>query len=279
MESLAGKTAIVTGGGSGMGRAMAVRFVRAGMNVVVADIAVEGMAATVAAATEFGAAAIGVETDVADEHANVALRDAAIDAFGAYHVVCLNAGVTGSSGRCWTLTAADWRWTLGILLDGVIHGVRAFVPGLVAQDEGHVVITASIAGHVASAFSGPYIVGKHGVTALAESLHHELRAERSAVGVTCLCPGFVKTDIVEAARRRADGQVGTPQDDAGKRWLDFSGRALDGGLDPAVVGDQVHDAIVGDQFWLFTDDAWDHAIAKRAEEITNRLPPSTGRPT
>lgn len=278
MESLTGKTAVVTGGASGMGRAMALRFGQAGMNVVVADVNDDAMSAVVGELEAAGTQAIGVHTDVSDWAANAALRDATIERFGAANVVCLNAGVTGSAGRAWTLTQQDWDWSLGILLDGVIHGIRAFVPGLVEHGDGHVVITASIAGHVASAFSGPYMVAKHGVAALAETLHHELRSERSSVGVTCLCPGFVDTDIVQAAKRR-EGAVGAPQDDAGEKWLAFSERALSTGLDPAVVGEQVHDAILDNQFWLFTDEAWDEAIALRAHQITNRLPPTTGRPS
>ncbi len=261
-----------------MGRAMALRFAQAGMNVVVADVNDEAAATVVTEVETAGSKAIAVHADVSDWDANVALRDATLDAFGAANIVCLNAGVTGSAGRAWTLTQEDWDWSLGILLDGVIHGIRAFVPGLVEHGDGHVVITASIAGHVASAFSGPYMVAKHGVAALAETLYHELRSERSSVGVTCLCPGFVDTDIIEATKRRGTG-VGSPQDELGAKWLDFSERALSTGLDPAVVGEQVHDAILDNQFWLFTDEAWNEAIALRAHQITNRLPPTTGRPS
>jgi NAD(P)-dependent dehydrogenase (short-subunit alcohol dehydrogenase family) len=279
MDSLTGKTAVVTGGASGMGRAMALRFARAGMNVVIGDVNDEGMAAVADEIRALGTEAVALHTDVSDFDANVALNAAAVDNFGQANVVCLNAGVTGSAGRSWTLTQRDWDWSLGILLDGVVHGVRAFVPGLVEHGDGHVVITASIAGHVAGAFSGPYMVAKHGAAVLAETLYHELKAERSTVGVTCLCPGFVNTDIVHAAKRLEAGEAGAPQDELGQKWLDFSGRLLETGLDPEVVGEQVYDAIMDDQFWLFTDEAWDEAIAKRAHQITNRLPPTVGLPS
>lgn len=248
------------------------------MNVVVADVNDASTAEVVKEAQAEGVGAIGVHTDVSSLEANEALLAATIEAFGQANVVCLNAGVTGSAGRSWTLSQQDWEWSLGILLDGVIHGVRTFVPGLVEHDDGHVVITASIAGHVASAFSAPYMVAKHGVAVLAETLYHELRSERSSVGVTCLCPGFVNTNIVQAAKE-LEGQTGSPQDEKGQRWLDFSERALSTGLDPAIVGEQVHDAIVDDQFWLFTDQMWDAPIAKRAHEITHRLPPTVGQPS
>ncbi len=279
MENLSGKTAVVTGGASGMGRAMALRFARAGMNVVIGDVDDARTDVVVAEARGHGVQALGVHTDVSDESANFALNAAACDAFGQVNVVCLNAGVTGSAGRSWTLTAKDWNWSLGILLDGVVHGVRAFVPGIVEHGDGHVVMTASIAGHVSSAYSAPYMVAKHGVVALAETLYHELRAEKSAVGVTCLCPGFVNTDIVATTRRRKAGEVGAVQDDLGGKWLDFSERALAGGIDPELVGEQVHDAILDDQFWLFTDQAWDEAIALKNRQILARQHPTLGHPS
>lgn len=279
MDSFSGKTAVVTGGASGMGRAMALRMARAGMNVAIGDVNDDAMAAVIDEARALGVEAIGVHTDVSDEAANVALNAAACDAFGQVNVLCLNAGVTGSAGRSWTLTKRDWDWTLGILLDGVVNGVRAFVPGMIEHGDGHVVMTASIAGHVSAAYSGPYMVAKHGVVALAETLYHELRAERSDIGVSCLCPGFVKTDIVAATRRRTRGEVGAVQDELGAKWLGFSERALAGGLDPEVVGEQVYDAIVDNQFWLFTDQAWDQAIGEKNQQILARQPPTPGHPS
>ncbi len=279
MESLDGKTAVVTGGASGMGRAMAKRFAKAGMAVAVADVDEEGMARVVAEIESDGGRAMAKLTDVADADANDALASAALEAFGAINVVCLNAGVTGTVGRSWTLSEQDWRWSLGILLDGVSHGIRSFVPSLLEHDDGHVVITASIAGHVSAPFSGPYAVAKHGAAALAETLYHELQSDKSQVGVTCLCPGFVNTNIVRSARNRSEQGPGTAIDDRGERWMDFSEMALESGLDPELVGDMVHDAILAKQFWLFTDKAWDQAIARRAEEIVNRLPPTVSRYT
>ena len=279
MRDLQNKTAVITGAGSGMGRAMSLRLAEAGMNVVLADVDDDAMAAVAETITGGGGRAIAVHTDVADSTANAELFEAAVAAFERVNVVALNAGVTGSVGRSWTLTEQDWRWSLGILLDGVIHGVRTFVPHLVDHGDGHVVITASIAGHVSSPFSGPYAVAKHGVVALAETLHHDLAAERSSIGVTCLCPGFVNTNIVTAARAREGAEVGTHTDERGDKWLEVSGRFLETGLEPEIVAQQVHDAIIENRFWLFTDSAWDDAIARRNEEIINRRPPTIGRPS
>lgn len=277
MDTFEEKTAVITGAGSGMGRAMALRLAEAGSRIVLADVDDEAMAAVVAEIEASGGKALAVHTDVSDAEANDELFARSIEAFGQVNVVCLNAGVTGSVGRSWTLSEQDWNWTLGILLNGVVNGVRSFVPHLVEHGDGHVVLTASIAGHVSAAYSSPYMVAKHGVATLAESLYHELKFDGSTVGVTCLCPGFVNTNIVSAAVSRDDGDVGTNVDDAGAKWLKTSGRMLETGLDPSVVGQQVHDAILANQFWLFTDEEWDDAIALRAEEVTNRLPPTIGR--
>ena len=273
MEKLAGKTAVVTGAASGMGLAMARRFAREEMNVVLSDIDESKLDVAVTEIRADGGNAQGVVTDVSLESDNVQLLDASIDVFGTVDVVCLNAGVQGSIGRSWALSAEDYKWTMGILLDGVIHGVRTFVPHLVDQDAGHVVITASIAGHISSPFGAPYNIAKHGVATLAETLFHELKVEKSNVGVTCLCPGFVNTDIVRSTAARESGSVGSAIDDRGDQMLELTLRALSGGLDPEVVGQQVLDAIYNDQFWLFTDQDWDEPIVARADQIARRSPP------
>ena len=279
MEKLTGKTAVVTGAASGMGLAMARRFALEDLNVVLSDIDEAKLATAVNEIRGDGGNVEGVLTDVSREADNVQLLDASIDAFGAVDVVCLNAGVQGSIGRSWALSNEDYEWTLGILLNGVIHGVRTFVPHLVEQDEGHVVITASIAGHISSPFGAPYNIAKHGVATLAETLFHELKVERSNVGVTCLCPGFVNTNIVNATAARESGSVGSAIDDRGDQMLELTQRALGGGLDPEVVGQQVFDAISNYQFWLFTDEDWDEPIAARADQVARRSAPRLQAPS
>ena len=273
MDELQGKTAVITGAASGMGLAMAKRFAKDEMNVVLSDINESALGTAVDQIRDAGGKALGAQADVSSEADNAQLMDAVIDEFGSVDVVCLNAGVQGSIGRSWALSAEDYKWTMGILLDGVIHGVRTFVPHLVDQDAGHVVITASIAGHISSPFGAPYNIAKHGVATLAETLFHELKVEKSNVGVTCLCPGFVNTNIVRATAARESGSVGSAIDDRGDQMLYLTLRALSGGLDPEVVGQQVLDAIYSDQFWLFTDQDWDEAIATRADQIARRSPP------
>ncbi len=270
MNKLEGKTAVVTGAASGMGLAMARRFAVGGMNVVLADINESKLSDAVDEIRTTGGQAQGVVTDVSLEADNIKLLDFAVDTYGTADLVCLNAGVQGSIGRSWALSKDDYSWTLGILLDGVIHGVRTFVPEMVERDEGHVVLTASIAGHISSPFGAPYNVAKHGVATLAETLFHELKVEGSNVGVTCLCPGFVNTNIVNDTASRPAGSVGSAIDDRGDQMLELTQRVLSAGLDPEVVGQQVFDAVVNKQFWLFTDDNWDAPIMARANEVVTR---------
>ena len=270
MNKLEGKTAVVTGAASGMGLAMARRFAVGGMNVVLADINESKLSDVVDEIRTTGGQAQGIVTDVSLEADNIKLLDFAVDTYGTAALVCLNAGVQGSIGRSWALSKDDYSWTLGILLDGVIHGVRTFVPEMVERDEGHVVLTASIAGHISSPFGAPYNVAKHGVATLAETLFHELKVEGSNVGVTCLCPGFVNTNIVNDTASRPAGSVGSAIDDRGDQMLELTQRVLSAGLDPEVVGQQVFDAVVNKQFWLFTDDNWDAPIMARAKEVVTR---------
>ena len=252
MNKLEGKTAVVTGAASGMGLAMARRFATGGMNVVLADINELKLDEAVDEIRTSGGQAQGLVTDVSLEADNINLLDFTVDTYGTADVVCLNAGVQGSIGRSWALSKDDYSWTLGILLDGVIHGVRTFVPEMVERDEGHVVLTASIAGHISSPFGAPYNVAKHGVATLAETLFHELKVEGSNVGVTCLCPGFVNTNIVNDTASRPAGSVGSAVDDRGDQMLQLTQRVLSAGLDPEIVGQQVFDAVVNKQFWLYT---------------------------
>ena len=288
MDTLQGRTAVVTGGASGMGRAFCERFARAGMRIVVADVEQGALDTAVAALREGGAEVIGVRGDVSRPEDNEALLAATIDAFGAANVVCLNAGVSGTNGPSWKLSLDDWRWTLDVNLWGVIHGIRTFVPHLLSHGDGHVVTTASIAGHTSSPFGAPYNVSKHGVATLSETLFHELRKEGSTIGVTCLCPGFVNTNIMRSARNRPgtatpgpDAHGGDGGDEAGggtTRFIEVVRRMIENGKAPAEVAELVHDAVRTDQFWLFTDEVWDEPISRRHREIAERSAPSTPAP-
>jgi NAD(P)-dependent dehydrogenase (short-subunit alcohol dehydrogenase family) len=276
MEELMGKTAVVTGAGSGMGRAFANRFAAAGMKVVLADIEQVALDEAVAEITATGAEAIGVVSDAADEQANLDLFDKTIEAFGQANVICLNAGV-GGGGRIHELTTRDWQWTLGVNLWGVVHGLQAFLNHMIDHGDGHVVITSSIFGHLSNTGTAPYNVAKHGVATLAETLFHELEEDGSTVGVTCLCPGIVNTKILESDRNRPEQLMNaqprelTEEEEAMRA---MAAEIFSHAKPPAEVAELVHDAILSKQFWLFTDDDFAPYINRRHDDIEQRRPPT-----
>ena len=279
MEQLGGKVAVVTGAASGIGRATAEAFAQEGMKVVLADIdeaAVEKAAAELA---EAGHTVAGVRTDVSDGASMDALAQRAIDEFGTYHLVHLNAGVA-TGGLMWTLTERDWQWTLGVNLWGVIHGIRALVPRLVEQGEGYVVNTASMAGLTSAPFMGPYNVSKHGVVTLSETLQKELTMSGVNVGVSVLCPGWVNTGIGDSQRNRPaelqnEGPGWDPTVATGGLGDALKG-VLESGLAPATVAAMVVDAVKTKRFYILTHDDWLGMIEERFEGIRSQDAPGGG---
>src|SRR5882672_5491751 len=200
MRDLAGRVAVVTGGGSGIGRAMVKRFAREGAKVVVADVDESALAAVVASVRIRGGEALGVRTDVTELASVQALAATAFATFGKVHVLCNNAGVA-LWGGLEAATHRDWQWVLGVNLWGVIHGVEAFVPRMIALKEpGHIVNTASMAGLVATRGLGIYNTSKYAVVGLSETLAKDLRPY--GIGVSVLCPMGVATQIRASERNR-----------------------------------------------------------------------------
>ena len=280
MQELRGKVAVITGGASGMGRAFADRFAAAGMRIAIADIEVPVLEQAVAELESSGAEVIGVRCDVSDHESVRDFGRAVEEAFGSAHVVCLNAGVA-SGGLIAEQSLKSWRWVLGVNLFGIVHGLDVFLPGLIEQDEGHVVMTASIAGHTSFAGLGPYNASKHATVTIAETLYSELREVGSGVGVSCLCPGFVATNIFSAERNRPEVLQDTPgepvsdEDRLGREavleWMAANA------MQPAAVADMVHDAVTADTFWVFTDEDHLIQIAERHERIRTRQNPTAKR--
>jgi NAD(P)-dependent dehydrogenase (short-subunit alcohol dehydrogenase family) len=241
MDVLEGKVAVITGGASGIGRAMAQRFRDDGMTVVIADIQQYALEAT---AGELGVE--GVRTDVSDLASVEALADEVVRRHGAVHLICNNAGVN-AAGRLDATTLRDWQWVIGVNLWGVVHGLLAFLPRLQANaDGGHVVNSASMAGLAPFPGVGVYTATKYAIVGLSEVLAIELAG--SAVGVSVLCPGMVDTNIRTSFRNRPEHLR-----DAGAG----PGSGTDAlpelvGLDPAVVAAQVSQAVREERFWIFT---------------------------
>jgi NAD(P)-dependent dehydrogenase (short-subunit alcohol dehydrogenase family) len=197
-----GQVAVVTGAASGLGRALAEQFAARDLRVVLADIEPAPLDDAVAAISATGAAAIGVVTDVSVGEQVDALAAATLERFGRVDVVVHNAGVSSFPGPMWAFEANDWTWVMAVNFGGVVHGVRAFTPHLVAQNSGHVVMTASMAGLTSGSGLGPYMVSKHAVVGLAEGLAADLAVAAPGVGVTVVCPGQMHTNIWNSERNR-----------------------------------------------------------------------------
>ena len=272
MEDLRGKVAVITGGASGIGRAVADRAAAEGMKIVLGDIEEGPLKEAVDDLTSTGAEALGVVTDVSDAASVQALRDRTLDRFGSVHLVHNNAGI-GLGGPIWEVSEEDWRWILGVNLWGVIHGVAAFVPVLVEQGEGHVVNTASIAGLIAAPFLGPYNATKQAVVAISETLFKDLQAVGAPIGVSVLCPGFVRTRIAESERNRP--QWAPDREAPGTAELRGAVQNMvAGGIAPATVADRVIDAVRTNTFYILTHPELDEALTTRFDDILQRRLPS-----
>ena len=255
---LNGKVAVVTGGASGIGRAMAARFAAAGMHVVIADVQRDALDAT---AAELGLH--GVRVDVSDADSVAALADEVFTRFGAVNVLCNNAGV-GGGGRIADQTLNDWKWVIDVNLWGVVHGLHAFMPHLMAAPGGaHIVNTASMAGLASWPSIGPYCATKYAVVAISEALSTELAG--TDVGVSVLCPGVVNTNIFTSQRNRPEHL----RNEAKKAEARAANRQLAEqiGIDPAIVADRVANAIRDRQFWIFTHPELLDAVETRHQGI------------
>jgi NAD(P)-dependent dehydrogenase (short-subunit alcohol dehydrogenase family) len=274
MELTAGKVAVVTGAASGIGLALAERFARAGLDVVLADVEQPALQAASEKIAGLGAKTLAVPTDVSDEAAVNALAAAAVDRFGAVHVVCNNAGVA-SLADPWFGPLSAWKWVLGVNLWGVIHGIRAFLPMLAAQGEGHIVNTASAAG-LFPGTSPSYDASKHAVVAISEDLYKAMKIARLPVGVSVLCPGWVRTGIGQAERNWPEslGEVPPPAATAGVT-VPHVQRAVDEGMAPAAVAGLVADAITADRFWVFTDPEFTQVALRRWQGVAEGDNPQT----
>lgn len=277
MREFRGRVAVITGGGSGIGEALARRFARAGMKIVVADVD-RAAAERVQAALELdGHAAIAVQTDVADASSVERLADRAYAAYGSVEVLCNNAGVVpgGRHRPVWEYPVEDWRWAFDVNLMGIVHGMRSFVPRMLARNAtAHIVNTASVAGFVSGAGSPVYGASKHAVVRITEALYAGLAAAGAPIGVTCLCPGVVATRIYESERSRPV-ELRPPGGPAGdtpelrSRAADLFAKALS----PEDVADQTFEAVCENRLYQFTTGSFDDAIQGRIEAILARRNP------
>lgn len=272
MELTAGKVAVVTGGGSGIGLALATAFARRGLSLVIADVQDDALAAAAASLEALGVAVLPVRCDVSKVEQVEALAAATMERFGAVHVVCNNAGVA-AQGEAWLGPLSSWEWTMGVNFWGVVYGTRAFLPYLVASGGGHIVNTASIAG-LFPGFGAPYSASKHAVVAITEDLFHTVNSGGLPIGVSCLCPGWVKTGILDADRNWPAEFGARPETDPiGAIGRNHVRRAIDEATPPAVIADLVLEGVEANRFWVLPHDDFLDIAVRRWHSIAERLNP------
>src|ERR1700730_5065139 len=272
MRELAGKTAFVSGGASGIGFALGRAFAEARMKVMLADIETDALAAAVKSLRKFGPDVRGVTCDVADPVSVERAAKASYEAFGNVHVVCNNAGVAGGGGID-NISIDTWRWVLDVNLMGVVHGIHAFLPHLRAHGEGgHIVNTASMAGLQSGLGFSPYATSKFAVVAMSEGL--ALQLAPLGIGVTVLCPGFVRTRISGSGRNRQErygpARAPDPASPAGRLAAE-SARLQAVGLDPADIAAHALTAIREDELYVFTHPEMHGEVKERFAAIVSAM--------
>ena len=257
MKSFSGKVAVITGGASGIGLALAEAFGAEGMKLVLGDVEQGALDLAVAALIGKGFEAIGVRCDVARFEQVQALADAALARFGEIHIVCNNAGVS-ITGPIFEMSLDDWRWVYGVNVWGVIHGIKAFVPILMRQgEEAHVINTASLAGFNGTGDHSPYCSSKAAVVSISQSLFNEMAAFDTKIGVSVVCPGMVNTPINKSWRNRPQGDKAwserESQDDA---FVKGSESFQAAGVPPSEIARLTLDAVKEGRFYVFNGDRW-----------------------
>jgi NAD(P)-dependent dehydrogenase (short-subunit alcohol dehydrogenase family) len=276
VQHFTGRVAVVTGGASGIGFGLAERFASEGMKLVVADVEQQALADAAQRLRASGAEVVDVRCDVSRAEEVEAVAARALDAFGAVHVVCNNAGVADTSGASvWEASLEDWQWVVGVNLWGVVHGIRTFVPVLLRQDEGYVVNTASAAGLIPASL-GSYSVTKHAVVALSEALRMQLKAIGARVGVSVLCPGVVNTRITEAERNRPGGPRATTasRNPAASQMLQRLRQTIPGGTPPSEIAAAVVEAMREERLYVLPHPQVLDQVRQRVQDIEAGRPQS-----
>ncbi len=264
-----GNVAVITGGASGIGLAVAERLLERGMQLVLADIDEPKLRDVESRLTEAGADVAGVICDTASAESVTALAEATLERFGGAHLLFNNAGIAGV-GDAWSGPLDLWDRVIGINLYGVVHGIRAFLPIMTEQGSGHIVNTASMAGLMGLPGAAPYNATKHAVVAISEGLFLELGALESPIGVSVLCPGFVKTDLMV-------NEPDTVESPIGELVGAMLTSGVEDGMPAADVADQFVAAVDSGQFWILThEDMRERPVERMQRAASQTNPPMIG---
>lgn len=284
MKEFKEKVAVITGAASGIGYGLAERCAQEGMKVVLADVEEGALAQAEKGIKAMGVDTLAVKTDVSKANDVEALAKKTLDAFGTVHLLCNNAGVSTVGLSIWENTLADWQWVLGVNLWGVIYGIHFFVPVMLEQGtECHIVNTASAAGLLTGPGSGPYYITKHGVVALSEILYRELEQGGYKIGVSVMCPGFIKTNILDCGRNRPRELQNDPAeikrkmaDPLVQERIKFARQQNENGMSPKQLADIVFSAIRVKQFYILPNaETVKPMIQARMEDILQERNPTS----
>ena len=270
MKEFEGKTAVITGAASGIGKAMAERFAQEKMQVVLADIEEEALEKTVENLRQYQYRVIGVKTDVLVEESINELFSKATTEYGNIHILCNNAGIGANSGNkaIWEIDRQDWDWVMGVNYQGVLQGIQTFLPHMLEHgEEGHVVTTVSMAGLLPGV--GTYGVSKHAVMALTEALSRDLITREAKINASVLCPGFVDTNIDKSERNRPS-HMGEAKELTNEAGAEIMSVMLRQGKKPEEIAEIVINAIKENIFYILSHPAWDDSLRSHFENILSR---------
>ena len=270
MKILTNKVAVITGAASGIGEALAIALDKEGMQLVLVDVeSLKNLS------SRLNGEPLLFEVDVSDADAMMNLGSVVYKQHDNVHLLINNAGVMGPMAPSWELEASDWDWVLNVNVKGIANGIRAFVPGMLAQDDpSHIVNTASEASFAARAFVGVYHASKHAVLALTETLAQELGFMEAKIRVSILCPGAVNTAVMDADRNRPQALSGSSgRNETGNRLFDVYRRSLDHGMSPGQVAETVIDGIRANRFYLLPHPEVADLPVRRAEAVKSDIYP------
>ena len=279
MKDFQGKVAVITGGASGIGRAMAERFAEEGMRIVLADVEEAVLTKTAEEMRAEGANVLAVLCDVSKKEDVKRLAEKTVETFDTVHILCNNAGV-GIGGNTWEISLEDWEWVLGVNLWGVVYGTHYFTPIMLKNgDPCHIINTASFAGLTNGLFMTPYHVSKNSVVSISESMHKELEVMDANVKVSVLCPAWVNTRIFESGRNRpCETPSLVKSNKVAAQHRDLITKCVQSGLSPHHIAQLVMDAVVEERFYILSHPEWNSLIKTRMHDILEERNPTIEMP-